>query len=115
MNNCDANILVERSLVTFENSSMPLWSNMEKDQEATIFWYYQKFHQETNRGQILAIRENWNLKKDTASASISDYISNATDPSLCSSLGQISLLSSINKKLAWAMVMMGAILVKMIF
>lgn len=112
MDDCDPNILVESTFITVPNSSMPLWSNMEEDQKAITMWYYQKFYQESNRGQILSIRKN--LINSTASSATS-ILSNETKPSLHSSSGKISLLSSINKKLTWGLAMMGLILIKVLF
>ncbi len=101
LDKCDPNILIESSLVKCLESSTPLWNNMEKDQKAIMLWYYQKFHKETRRGQILSIRETLGSQKTKAYSSLS-YQAN-----------QSSLLQSINKNLEWVVIILGIILVKM--
>lgn len=92
MDKCDSKILIK------SDSSMPLWSNMEGDQKATTLWYYQKFYHETDKGQILSIRENL---KSVESIS-------------CASIDQ-KLLSAVNKKLKFVVIILILILLKMIF
>lgn len=102
MDECDQNIFVEETLVTVPDSSMPLWDNMEEDQRAVAHWYYQKFYQETERGQILSIRENLSSVK-------------STDPVIPSTSMDQALLSSINRKLKFAVIVLIGILFKMLF
>ena len=98
MNDYDPHVLIESSLITCDNSSRPLWSNMKKNQEARTYWYYQKFYQETKRGQLLAIREN---------------LSPTLRP--CMSSNQSLCESTIEKKLQWIIILLGAILIKLVF
>ncbi|HAB98227.1 MAG TPA: hypothetical protein DCE71_00175 [Parachlamydiales bacterium] len=111
MDECDTNILIEDKPFLLENSSLSLWGNEVTNMEAATFWYYQKFYQETTKGQTLAIRENI----ANATASTSTCLSIKTIPSLHSSFGQVKLLLSVNKKLAWLVAMMAVILVKILF
>lgn len=109
MYECDQNILVEASIAETSSSSMPLWSNMEEDLKARALWYYQKFYQETETGQILAIRNDLKLLKSEKSSIFLPW-NTKIFPS-CSK----ALLFSINSKLKWAVIILGAILVKMFF
>lgn len=74
---------------------------MEENLEASTHWYYQKFYQDTEKGQLLSIREN--LKNKPTTLAISDTTINQT------------LLFSINQKLKWAVAIACAILLKMFF
>ena len=113
MNECDQNILVEASIAETPDSSMPLWSNMEEDLKARVLWYYQKFYQETENGQILAIRDNLKLLE---SEKFNIFLPSKIFSS-CSSYSSVdnALLFSINSKLKWAVIILGAILLKIFF
>lgn len=111
MDKCDVNVLIEDEPFLLEDSSLPLWDNEEGDMKAATFWYYQKFYEETNRGQILAIKENIG----GATIATSTCLSIKTMPSLHSSFGQVRLLSSINKKLIWLVGMIAVLLIKILF
>lgn len=96
MDECDQNILIE------SDSSFSLWSNMEENHKATTLWYYQKFYRETEWGQIISIRENLNTVGSIKSTVPSTSINQA-------------LLSSINRKLKFAVIILIGILFKMLF
>lgn len=103
MDKCDPNVLIESSVVNCQNSSIPLWSNMEADLKAKTTWYYQKFYQETIIGQLQALKRKPTSKKKFIPI---------TDQS--SSLDQISLLCSIDKSLKWLICIAILILLKML-
>lgn len=103
MDDYDHNVLIESSLIKCHNSSLPLWSNMEQNQNALTYWYYQKFYQETTRGQLLAIREN--LSPIFPSSLLNKFLSSEQSIST----------SPIERRLQWIIMLLGAILIKMLF
>lgn len=111
MDECDINILIESTPILSDNSSLPLWNNMKSNLKATTLWCYQKFYQETERGQILAIRKNLPNPDSFKTKTSFSAKSLPLDPSL----NKAFLFSSINKKLKWIVVILIVILIKMIF
>lgn len=91
---CDPNILVDRDL-----DSSTSWNAY---QVALTKWYYQKFYQDTLKGQVLLIKENPSISFP--------FHKNARCFSKIN-----SSLSSIDKKLKWLIIGAVLIVVKFIF
>ncbi len=111
-NENDANILIDLNPVTVGDNSMPLWNNARSNEQALALWYYQKFYRESEKGQVLAIRES--LSSSNSHTVLRHLLPNNLDLSSHLSSKQI-LLSRINKKLTWIVIALGVFLLKLFF